>query len=92
LEGELSLLLNSFRITKSTTVPDSKRITVKLAASMVCSPKANRQKTEFAAKATSAKLVVNRLFAKELLALSITLILRVNITISHQQWRFFDAC
>jgi hypothetical protein len=37
--------------------PDSNRIVVKLDASIVFSPKANRHNTEFAANAISAKLV-----------------------------------
>ena len=55
--GELFLLLLIFRMTKRTIAPDNKRITVKLEASMVFSPKANRHSTEFAAKAISVNPV-----------------------------------
>ena len=37
--------------------PEAKRMTVKLAGSIVEGPNAKRQRTEFAAKATSAQLV-----------------------------------
>ena len=57
LMGELFLLLLIFRITKRTIAPDNRRITVKLEASMVFSPKANRHSTEFAAKAISVNPV-----------------------------------
>ena len=43
--------------TKSTTMPDNKRMIVKLDASMTCFSNASRQSTEFAANAKSAKAV-----------------------------------
>lgn len=51
-------------MTRRTRVPDNKRIIVKLAASMVFSPNANRQSTELAAKAIRAKMVKIIVFNK----------------------------
>jgi len=53
-------------IIRRTTVPDNKRITVKLAASMASLPKANRHSTELAANAINANPVRRIVFNKEL--------------------------
>jgi hypothetical protein len=66
LEPDLSFSPNNLIIISNTTAPENSRITVKLDASMDLSPNANRQKMEFAAKAKSAKVVVNNVFAIEL--------------------------
>lgn len=57
LEDKLFLLLLIVNIAKSTRAPESKRITVKLDASMASVPSANRHNTEFAANAINAKIV-----------------------------------
>jgi hypothetical protein len=48
------------------TAPENRRITVKFDASIDLFSNASRHKIEFPAKATSAKQVVSRVFAKEL--------------------------
>ncbi len=50
-------LLAIFTALINIRIPEISLIIVKLAASMVFSPSANRQRTELAAKAKSAKLV-----------------------------------
>ena len=65
----LSALL-SLRITSKAMVPESKRIMVKLAASIVSSPNASRHKTELAAKAMSAHAVKKMVFGAEILVAS----------------------
>jgi len=57
LVDELFLLPLNCKITKRTIAPDNKRTAVKLDASIVFSPSANRHSTEFAAKATRANTV-----------------------------------
>jgi len=69
LESDFSLPPNSFIKTKSIKAPETSRITVKLDGSMELSPKAKRQKIEFAAKAKIAMLVVNSVLAKEFFAM-----------------------
>jgi hypothetical protein len=57
LVDALLLLSLSPSMIKRTRVPESKRMTVKLDASMASAPSASRQSTEFAANATNAKNV-----------------------------------
>ena len=47
---------------RSVSAPVNKRILVKLAASIAPDPRANRHKTEFAAKAISASVVKRSVF------------------------------
>ena len=59
------------RIISRAMAPESRRIIVKLAASIVSSFNASRHKTELAANAISAQVVKNRVFAAEILVDSI---------------------
>ena len=67
------LCLN-FKIASKTNTPDNSLIDVKLEASIVFSPNARRQRTEFAAKAISAKIVNNIVFVNIRPDLSIKMI------------------
>jgi len=58
------------RINKRTITPDNKRTIVKLDQSIARSPNANRQRTEFAAKAIKAKPVKIVVFANEIFEFS----------------------
>ena len=71
--------LESFRIKSKAMVPESKRIMVKLAASIVSLSNASRHKTELAANPMSAHDVKNKVFVAEIVVASMLyLILVVN--------------
>lgn len=57
-------------IKKRTMAPDSRRITVKLDASIASFPKANRHNTELAANAINAKPVRTIVFSSALLIMA----------------------
>ena len=71
LSGLPLTALLSLRIISKAMAPESKRIMVKLAASMVSSPNASRHKTELAAKAMSAQAVKKMVFRAEISVVSI---------------------
>ena len=50
------------KIIANVTAPETRRINVKLAASIACVPSAKRQRIELNAKATSAKIVSRNIF------------------------------
>jgi hypothetical protein len=60
-----SVRLVKFKISNNTNAPEVRRITVKLAASIVASPNASRHSTELAAKAMSANRVSVVVFSSE---------------------------
>ena len=64
--------LLSQKIKSKVMAPESRRIMVKLAASIVSSPNASRHKTELAANAIRAHVVKSRVFAVELLLASMS--------------------
>ena len=70
LSGLPLTALLSLRITSRAMTPESKRIMLKLAASMVSSPNASRHKTELAAKAMSAQAVKKMVFRAEISVVS----------------------
>jgi hypothetical protein len=67
---ELFLSTLICKMIKSTTAPDNKRIEVKLEASRTFSPNANRQSTEFAAKAIITNTVQLKVFINRGLGLA----------------------
>ena len=70
LAGMPLITMLSLRITSKVIAPESKRIMVKLAASMVSSPNARRHNTELAAKAMSAQVVKKMVFRAEISVVS----------------------